>query len=140
MSFTQKEQQHAQQLASVTIHIEGGFHGGQLMAGSSGGLQQQTVTSVQKEEALASLLPWLAQVIEQGQLQQEACDELQANHAALQALATSPKPFWPAIGALAGSVRAILESAGGGVLAGQALGKLMETWGTGGATTPLCNI
>ncbi|MGL5840452.1 MAG: hypothetical protein ACRCYK_01355 [Aeromonas hydrophila] len=87
------------------------------MAGSSGGLQQQTVTSVQKEEALASLLPWLAQ----GQLQQEACDELQANHAALQALATSPKPFWPAIGALAGSVRAILESAGGGVLAGQAL-------------------
>lgn len=129
MSFTPQEQQHAQQqalqLAPVThIHIEGGVHGSQVMVSSPEGQQQQTVTNGQKEEALASLLPWLQKVIEQGQLQQAVQAELQANHAALKALATSPAPSWPVIGALASSVRSIMEGASGGVLAGQALGWL----------------
>ncbi|MBS4635915.1 AbiTii domain-containing protein [Aeromonas caviae] len=124
MSFTTQEQDQAKQLAPVTIHIEGGIHGGQLMVSSPGSQQQQTVTSEQKVEALEALLPWLQQVIEQGQLQKDACGELQAELATLQAQAASPKPKWPVIGAVAGSVRAILEGASGGVLAAEALGWL----------------
>ncbi|MBC8674387.1 hypothetical protein H2136_20835 [Aeromonas hydrophila] len=112
MSFTPQEQQ-AQPLAPVSIYI-GGCPGFQFMQGSPGGQQQQTVTGEQKAEALAALLPWLVQVIEQGQLQREVCDELQSQHAALQALARAQAPSWPLIGALANSVRAILEGAGGG--------------------------
>ncbi|HFK2927140.1 TPA: hypothetical protein ACGY8I_004375 [Aeromonas hydrophila] len=124
MTFTPKEQQQAQQLAPVNIHIQGNATGFQFMQNSPGGQQQQTVTGEQKADALAALLPWLAQVIENGQLQREVCDELQSQHAALQALARAQAPSWPLIGALANSVRAILEGAGGEVLAAQALGWL----------------
>lgn len=125
MTFTAQEQQQAQQLAPVAhIHIGGDFNGGQLMVSSPGGQQQQTVTGEQKEAALAALLPWLAQVIEQGQLQREVCAELQTELDTLKAQAASPKPKWPVIGAVAGSVRTILEGAGGGMLAAQALGWL----------------
>ena len=129
MSFTPQEQQ-AQPLAPVSIYIGGDAPGFQFMQGSPGGQQQQTVTGEQKAEALAALLPWLAQVIEQGQLQREVCDELQSQHAALQALARAQAPSWPLIGALANSVRAILEGAGGGVLAAQALGWLATLTGS----------
>ncbi|WP_232484508.1 MULTISPECIES: hypothetical protein [Aeromonas] len=124
MTFTPQEQRQAQQLAPVTIHIGGDFNGGQLMVSSPGGQQQQKVISEQKVAALAALLPWLAQVIAQGQLQREACAELQAELDTLKAQAASPNPKWPVIGAVAGSVRALLEGAGGGVLAAQALGWL----------------
>lgn len=124
MSFTPQEQQQAQQLAPVTISIGGDVHGFQVMQSSPGGQQQQTVTVEQKAEALTALLPWLQQVIEKGQLQQEDRDQLQSQHAALAALASSPAPSWPVIGALAGSMRSILEGAGGGGLAAQALGWL----------------
>lgn len=110
-----------QQAQQVTIHIGGNFTGGQLMVSSPGGQQQQTVTGDQKVEALAELLPWLEQVISQGSLKREICDELQADLNTLKAQAASPKPKWPVIGAVADSVRSILEGAGGGVLAGQAL-------------------
>ena len=123
MTFTAQERQQAQQFAPVAhIHIGGNFNGGQLMVSSPGGQQQQTLTGEQKEAALAALLPWLAQVIAQGQLQQEACAELQAELDTLKAQAASPNPKWPVIGAVAGSVRTILEGAGGGMLAAQALG------------------
>ena len=124
MSFTPQEQQQAQQLAPVNIHIRGNATGFQFMQNSPGGQQQQTVTSEQKEAALAALLPWLAQVIAQGQLQGEACAELQAELDTLKAQAASPNPKWPVIGAVASSVRTILEGAGGGMLAAQALGWL----------------
>ena len=124
MTFTPQEQKQAQQLAPVTIHIEGGIHGGQLMVSSPGGQQKQTIAAEQKEAALTALLPWLQQVIAQGQLQQDVCAELQAELDTLKAQAASPKPKWPVIGVVAGSVREILEGAGGGVLAGQALGWL----------------
>ncbi|WP_368170959.1 hypothetical protein [Aeromonas sp. R9-2] len=124
MTFTPQEQQKAKQLVPVNIHIGGNAAGFQFMQDSPGGQQQQTVTSAQKEAALAALLPWLAQVIEQGQLQREACAELQAELDTLKAQAASPNPKWPVIGAVAGSVRAILEGAGGGVLAAQAMGWL----------------
>ena len=127
MSFTQKEQQQAQQVTH--IHIEGGFYGGQLMAGSPGGQQQQTITGELKTESLTSLLPWLAQVIVQGPLQPEARDELQAELDTLKAQAASPRPKWPVIGAVAGSVRTILEGAGGGVLTEAALGWLATLGG-----------
>ena len=71
-------------------------------------------------EALAALLPWLQQVIAQGQLQGEACAELQADLDTLKAQAASPNPKWSVIGAVVGSVRTILESAGGGMLAAEA--------------------
>ncbi|MGL6563671.1 hypothetical protein [Aeromonas hydrophila] len=131
LSFTSQERQQAQQVAPVThIHINGDAHGLQLMQNSPGGQQQQTVTSAQKEAALAALLPWLQQVIAQGQLQGEAYAELQAELDTLKAQAASPKPKWPVIGAVANSVRAILEGAGGGVLAAQALGWLATLSGS----------
>jgi len=55
--------------------------------------------------------------------------ELQANYTALQALATSPAPSWPVIGAVVSSVRVILEGASGGVLAVKALGWLVTLTG-----------
>ncbi|MNH20063.1 hypothetical protein D3C79_798170 [compost metagenome] len=42
----------------------------------------------------------------------------------LKAQAASPKPKWPVIGAVANSVRAILEGAGSGVLTEAVLGRL----------------
>ncbi len=130
MSFTSQEQQQAQQLAPVNIHIGGDAPGFQFMQSSPGGQQQQTVTGEQKAEALAALLPWLQQVIAQGQLQGEACAELQAELDTLKAQAASPNPKWPVIGAVADSVRAVLEGAGGGVLAAQALGWLATLSGS----------
>ncbi|WP_279473552.1 hypothetical protein [Aeromonas caviae] len=104
--------------------------GFQFMQSSPGGQQQQTVTGEQKAEALAALLPWLQQVIAQGQLQGEACAELQAELDTLKAQAASPNPKWPVIGAVADSVRAVLVGAGGGVLAAQALGWLATLSGS----------
>ncbi len=130
MSFTSQEQQQAQQLAPVNIHIGGDAPGFQFMQSSPGGQQQQTVTGEQKAEALAALLPWLQQVIAQGQLQGEACAELQAELDTRKAQAASPNPKWPVIGAVADSVRAVLEGAGGGVLAAQALGWLATLSGS----------
>ncbi len=130
MSFTPQEQQQAKQLAPVNIHIGGNATGFQFMQDSPGGQQQQTVTSAQKEAALAALLPWLAQVIAQGQLQREMCAELQVEMDTLKAQAASHNPKWPVIGAVAGSVRAILEGAGGGVLAAQAMGWLATLTGS----------
>ncbi|MFQ2680657.1 hypothetical protein ACK3YX_16805 [Aeromonas caviae] len=130
MSFTSQEQQQAQQLAPVNIHIGGDAPGFQFMQSSPGGQQQQMVTGEQKAEALAALLPWLQQVIAQGQLQGEACAELQAELDTLKAQAASPNPKWPVIGAVADSVRAVLEGAGGGVLAAQALGWLATLSGS----------
>ncbi len=125
MSFTHQEQQQALQLAPLThIHIEGGIHGGQVMVNSPGGQQQQTMAAEQKADALAALLPWLEKVIVQGKLQREICAELQVELDTLKAQAASSNPKWSVIGAVAGSVRTILEGAGGEVLAAQALGWL----------------
>jgi hypothetical protein len=124
LTFTAQEQQQAQQLAPVNIRIEGGFHGGQLMVSSPGGQQQQTITDEQKAEALDALLPWLAQLIAQGTLLPSTQTDLQASHAALQTLASAPSPSWPVIGSVASGVRAVLQNAGGGVRAAQALGWL----------------
>lgn len=121
LTFCALGQQKAQQLSELTIVIEGNAQGFQFMQHSPGGQQQQTVTSEQKVEALEALLPLLVQVIAEGKLQQTALADLRAIHAALQALASSPAPSWSVIGVLAGSVRSILEGAGGGVLAAQAL-------------------
>jgi len=129
MTFTAQERQQAQQLASVTFNFNGGVNGFQYMHDSPGGQQQQTVTGEQRDAALDALLPWLEKVIAQGQLQQEACAELQAELDTLKAQAASPNPKWPVIGAVAGSVRTILEGAGGGVLAAQALGWLATLTG-----------
>ncbi|MGL6448470.1 hypothetical protein [Aeromonas hydrophila] len=130
MSFTPQEQQQAQLVPSMSINIGGNATGVQVQLNSPGGHQQQTVTSEQKAEALAALLPWLQQVLTQGQLQGEACAELQAELDTLKAQAASPNPKWPVIGAVACSVRAVLEGAGGGVLATQALGWLATLSGS----------
>ncbi|MFK0666714.1 AbiTii domain-containing protein [Aeromonas salmonicida] len=130
MTFTAKEQQQAQQVPSMSISIGGDVHGFQFMQSSPGGQQQQTVTGEQKTEALAALLPWLQQVIDEGQLSPLVQAELQANQTALQALANAPTRRWPVIGTLACSVRAILEGAGSEVLAAQALGWLATLSGS----------
>lgn len=124
MTFTAQEQQQAQQVPSMSIHIGGNATGVQVQLNSPGGQQQQTVTGEQKAEALAALLPWLQQVIDERKFSPPVQAELQANQTALQALANAPTPSWPVIGTLTSSVRGILEGAGGGVLAAQALGWL----------------
>ncbi|QLI60362.1 hypothetical protein C1C91_22220 (plasmid) [Aeromonas caviae] len=53
---------------------------------------------------------------------------MQAELDTLKAQAASPRPKWP-VGAVAGSVRTILEGAGGGVLTEAALGWLATLGG-----------
>ena len=60
----------------------------------------------------------------QGQLQREACAEAAGRVGYPQGTGSLPNPKWPVIGAVAGSVRTILEGAGGGVVAELALGWL----------------
>ncbi|WP_279473559.1 hypothetical protein [Aeromonas caviae] len=88
------------------------------------------MTGEHKTEALAALLPWLQQVIDEGKLSPPVQAELQANLTALQALANASTQSWPVIGTLTNSVRGILEGAGGGVLAAQALGWLATLSGS----------
>ncbi len=135
MTFTAQEQQQAQQVPAMSIHIGGNATGMQVQLNSPGGQQQQTVTGEQRGAALDALLPWLEKVIAQEQLQQDIIDELQAELDTLKAQAASPNPKWPVIGAVASSVRTILEGAGGGMLAAQALGWL-DTLSR--AAAPLC--
>ena len=130
MSFTPQEQQQAQQVPAMSIHIGGNATGVQVQLNSPGGQQQQTVTSEQKAEVLTALLAWLAQVIAEGTLEPSVQAELQANHTALQALANAPTRSWPVIGTLASNVRGILEGAGGGVLTEAVLGRLATLSGS----------
>ncbi len=124
MHSTSQERLQTQQVPSMSIRVGDNATGVQILMNSPGGQQQQTVTGQQKAEALAALLPWLQKVIDEGRLSPSEQADLQANHAALQALASAPTQSWPVIGAMANSVRVILEGAGGGVLAAQALGWL----------------
>lgn len=86
----------------MNIHIRGNATGFQFMQNSPGGQQQQTVTSEQKEAALAALLPWLAQVIAQGKLQREVCARATGRTGLAQGPGRLPNPKWPVIGAVAG--------------------------------------
>ncbi|OFC45722.1 hypothetical protein BA188_12595 [Aeromonas hydrophila] len=121
MSFTRQEQQQAQQPATTHIHITGDITNSQILAGSPGAKQQQTVDQEDKMLALNELLPWLERVVEEGRLRGCELEELRTDLATLQAQAVSPNPKWPVIRMVASSVQAILEGATGGVLAGQAL-------------------
>ena len=70
--------------------------------------------------ALSALIELLREAIQQGRMEADLREELQAELATLQAQAASPKPKWAIIKATAGSIKAVLESASGGVLASQA--------------------
>ncbi|ELB2792619.1 MULTISPECIES: AbiTii domain-containing protein [Gammaproteobacteria] len=98
-----------QPLAPVTIRIEGGFNGGQLMVSSPGGQQQQTITGGQK----ATDQPGVAQ---EKPLQLANGNVLQSELDTIKAQTAAPKWKWPVIAAVASTVAAILEGAGGGVL------------------------
>ena len=98
-------------LAPVTITIGGDFTGGQVMVNSPGG-QQQTVTGARK----AAALPGLVQGVAAAPLHQADRDVLRTELDTLKARAPSAKRKWTLLAVLAGSVGAILESAGGGVL------------------------
>ena len=98
-----------QPLAPVTIRIEGGFNGGQLMVSSPGGQQQQTITGGQK----ATDQPGVAQ---EKPLQLANGNVLQSELDTIKAQTAAPKWKWPVIAAVASTVVAILEGAGGGVL------------------------
>ena len=71
--------------------------------------------------ALSALIELLRDAIQQGRIEAEVRDELQAELATLQAQAASPKPKWAVIKATAESIKAVLENAAGSVLAAQAL-------------------
>ncbi|WP_336989322.1 hypothetical protein [Aeromonas hydrophila] len=95
--------------APVTILIDGGFHGGQLMVSSPGGQQQQTVTGEQK----AADPSGLAQGSVDAPRQPAERDRRQSEPDTL----TTAKRKWPLFVVLAGgSALAVLQSAGGGVL------------------------
>lgn len=102
-----------QPLAPVTVHIEGGFHGGQVMVSSPGGQQQQTVIGEQKAAGPSGL----AQGSADAQRQPADRDTRQSEQDTLKPQAATAKRKWPLIVVLAGSsVLAVLQGAGGGVL------------------------
>ena len=99
-----------QPLAPVTIRIEGGFNGGQLMVSSPGGQQQQTITGEQK----ATDPSGLAQESTNAPSQPTDRDARHSELNTLKPQAAILKWKWPVI--VASTVVAILEGAGGGVL------------------------
>jgi hypothetical protein len=98
----------------------GDVSGSQIQIGSNGSNQTQTQTGGDTA-ALSALIDVLREVIQQGSLEVEAREELQAELATLQAQAASPKPKWAIIKATVGSIKAVLENAAGGVLSAKAL-------------------
>ncbi|MDX7766116.1 AbiTii domain-containing protein [Aeromonas caviae] len=98
-----------QPLAPVTIRIEGGFNGGQLMVSSPGGQQQQTITGEQQATDQPGVAQEMPLQLANGNVLQSELDTTKAQTAA-------PKWKWPVIAAVASTVVAILEGAGGGVL------------------------
>lgn len=100
-----------QPLVPVTVHIEGGVHGGQVMVSSPGGQQQQTVTGEQK----AACPSGLAQGNADAPRQPADRDTRQNEQDTLKPQAATAKRKWPLIVVLAGSsVLAVLQGAGGG--------------------------
>jgi len=98
-----------QPLAPVTIRIEDGFNGGQLMVSSPGGQQQQTITGEQQATDQPGVAQEMPLQLANGNVLQSELDTTKAQTAA-------PKWKWPVIAAVASTVVAILEGAGGGVL------------------------
>lgn len=115
MTFTQQEKQTVQQ----HYHF-GDVSGSQIQIGSNSSNQTQTQTGGDMA-ALSALIELLRDAIQQGRIEAEVRDELQAELATLQAQAASPKPKWAVIKATAESIKAVLENAAGSVLAAQAL-------------------
>lgn len=113
MTFTQQEKETVQQ---QHYHF-GDVSGSQIQIGSNSTNQTQTDGDM---AALSALIELLREAIQQGRMEADLREELQAELATLQAQAASPKPKWAIIKATAGSIKAVLESASGGVLAGQA--------------------
>ncbi|WP_167509255.1 hypothetical protein [Pseudomonas oryzihabitans] len=116
MTFSQEEKQIVQQ---QHYHF-GDVSGSQIQIGSNGSNQTQ-MPSDSSMAALSALIELLRDAIHQGRISGEAREELQAELATLQAQAASPKPKWAIIKATAGSIKAVLENATGGVIAVQAL-------------------
>lgn len=117
MTFTQQEKQTVQQ----HYHF-GDVSGSQIQIGSNSSNQTQTQTQTGGDmAALSALIELLRDAIQQGRIEAEVRDELQAELATLQAQAASPKPKWAVIKATAESIKAVLENAAGSVLAAQAL-------------------
>ena len=116
MTFTQQEKQTVQQ---QHYHF-GDVSGSQIQIGSNSSNQTQTQTGGDMA-ALSALIELLRDAIQQGRIEAEVRDELQAELATLQAQAASPKPKWAVIKATAESIKAVLENAAGSVLAAQAL-------------------
>ncbi len=116
MTFTPQEKQTVQE---QHYHF-GDVSGSQIQIGSNGSNQTQTQTGGDTA-ALSALIDVLREVIQQGSLEVEAREELQAELATLQAQAASPKPKRAIIKATAGSIKAVLENAAGGVLSAKAL-------------------
>ena len=116
MTFTQQEKQTVQQ---QHYHF-GDVSGSQIQIGSNSSNQTQTQTGGDMA-ALSALIELLREAIQKGRIEAEVHEELQAELATLQAQAASPKPKWAIIKAAAGSIKAVLENAAGGVFAAQAL-------------------
>ncbi len=116
MTFTQLEKQTVQQ---QHYHF-GDVSGSQIQIGSNSSNQTQTQRGGDMT-ALSALIELLREAIQQGRVAADVREELQAELATLQAQAESPKPKWAVIKATAGSIKAVLENAAGGVLVAQAL-------------------
>ncbi|PJG59778.1 hypothetical protein [Aeromonas cavernicola] len=99
------------------------------MVSSPGDHHQQAITGELRAEALAALLAWLKQVIEQGRQQHARGPSCRPIIPPCKRWPRRPAPSWPVIGAVVSSVRVILEGASGGVLAVKALGWLVTMTG-----------
>lgn len=115
MTFSEKEKQIVQEHHNYF----GNITGSQIQIGSDGSTQSQT-SSMGNVEALSALIALLEQALRNGEVSTEICEDLQADLAYLQAQAASPKPKWPVIQSITGSIKSVLENAAGSTLATQA--------------------
>ncbi|KOX99936.1 AbiTii domain-containing protein [Pseudomonas nunensis] len=116
MTFTSEERQLVQE---QHYHF-GDVSGSQIQISSSGSTQTQQ-QATENPAALMTLIEFLHEAIERGQIESAQRDELQAEVATLRAQALSPKPKGTIIKETAKSIKSILENMAGGVLAAQAL-------------------
>ncbi|KKN31114.1 hypothetical protein LCGC14_0827210 [marine sediment metagenome] len=118
MTFSQQEKQIVQQ---QHYHF-GNVSDSQIQIGSNSSSQAQAGGDM---AALSDLIALLREAIQQGRIEGEMREELQAELSTLQAQAASPKPKWTVIKATAESIKSVLENAAGSVLATKAMPYLM---------------
>lgn len=116
LSFTKKEKERASQ---TTVNIEnyiGSMHQSQFQRDVQNSIQAITVNEIDLK-AVAALVAQIEQAVKGQQLGKDALAELHADLEAIKAQLASPKPKQSVVRECLGSIRRILEAAGGNLVA-----------------------